>query len=303
MFRKSATTFSSTKKAEEKFSPPRLLLDLDETLVSFMSVALPDDANQHSEFIALRRGNLSNLYPDIKVDGIEALELRLERELIHHLPHPAMDTFLKWIFTILKAKVTFYSAGEKLRNESLVPKLMEYTLGQDEYKKINDEERCSVVTVPRPSNSQLWEAKKYIDYALDQTDKLDKEIRNKTILIDNNPAHIGKNERRHMLVAPTLMLDDDNFNDVISLNHIFYITGILLAVMKGKRCPADKLDVMQYGDDDTPDDPKDLYDQLKFYKSGLKELQKIDPKLRFAREIELLEAIDPDIQSKLVCYV
>lgn len=207
-------------------------------------------------------------------------------------------------------KISFFSSGIKERNEILVEKLLCQSLGKTRYESIKNQIIiCSKdkLTVSKNGSEQYdnygiykGNYKKDLTHISNQQGTLDR-----TILIDDDTSYCYYGQEKNVLM--TRYADDTTFNYIYvkhnnypldieeyihRVNHIYYITGLLIALFEMEnnnkiKTLRDLLFEIQYKKIDNPSffGPRmefdyELFKNENYYQLGLKELQKINPDLR-----------------------
>lgn len=246
-----------------KTSQPHLIIDLDGLLTTKFNKFdhLPDVYPAYQWF--------KNNNAIINVPSINPKHLP-----IPHILHPGGNAFIKYMMTILPAKISFLSTCNSNKSYLLVEALLKHVLGEAEY-------HCGYV----PKTYYLDYLKpQYYSFFLEQKEAIKnnyyaKLIENEfTIIISHDGNLTCKAIENNLLLGlkPTQwhfehfyekVCDVPSREDIIHVNHIFYLTGVL------DECLHNNLQLSNL--------PNDAYYQNKFYIKGLNILQKIDPQLNF----------------------
>ena len=148
---------------------------------------------------------------------------------------PGCKTFLQVLFANPLFKVSFYSAGIKARNEELVEKLLTYSLGKEEYKKIRD----SVLILSRDDACPSTVLGPKVHYEKDLAKAIESESQlPDTILLDDSFTSSYLLQRKNLLKLPGLDIDTSRLGRPITIEDIqlqltfyskqlFYALGLL----------------------------------------------------------------------------
>ncbi len=268
-------------EAEEKNSSPiHIVLDIDQVLAN--------------PFPKLNLQTVLEENPYLKDFADKNL---LINAIFPHMIHPGVIEFIQWIFKIPNVKVSFFSAHMEARNTELVKQLLILALGKD-YDIIKDNvgvfSKKDIVICKEGSkqfNLDYGELKKDLRKVLN-TDNLDN-----VILIDDDPSYIFSGQERNVMVVPAVYdspfydfnrdakeFPNDMGRHMLSMNRIFCIVEMLKRILDAKNnCLADNLLSFQYksNPDGTYVLNREIFKEHQFYLDGLRELQKINPKLEF----------------------
>lgn len=222
--------------------------------------------------------------------------LCIEAHETPHLIHPGALEFIKLLFSTPNIRVAFFSSAIKKRNEEVVPKLLKLALGEIEYKKIMAKGGVKIASqddlVPGSDQSKLvslfgsWfsgNQKKDLNKIV----KTPEELSN-TVFIEDDPSYImqGKNllhvDTTHGSLHFHLAKKCKKLSDkALSVNHVFYATGLLLAAIKKSTTDKISLSEALYAIQPKVMATDTTAAKLEYYHLGLQELRKINPTLDF----------------------
>ncbi|MBA3660345.1 MAG: hypothetical protein H0W64_01315 [Gammaproteobacteria bacterium] len=273
------------KILKENCLPIQIVLDIDDVLAT-----------------GFHSSNLQKLLEDHPyLKDFEDLNL-LINAVFPHMIHPGAIELIQWIFQIPNVNVSFFSSGEETRNTAFVKELLTLALG-DSFDKIKDNigvfsRQHLVVSKEEETKNQFKLFKIYHGSMKKDLSKiLNIDNLDNAILIDDDSSYIACGQERNVMVVPgadeypfyEFYRDANEFPDcmeknILSMNHIFYIAGMLSRIFNTKNnCLADNLFCLQYKSnaDGTHEYDGSIHNELQFYLDGLSELQKVNPKLEF----------------------
>lgn len=225
-----------------------IALDIDDTLASPIE---EDDLKKN--YMSWFREN------DLIVDAIAK-----------HIIHPGVIEFIRYLYEHPNIKFCFFSHGEAKRNHPFVSQLLKRALCDKKYKhamtekEFKDYEESIQAHIFSRNDCSYKRGSYYKDLKI--TLKLGCEL-DSTILIDDQRTNLSNGQKRHGLIisyADDIVFKDASekpFDDSLteqwcradnirSVNHIFYVAGLLEKVLANPSRPiTNKLFELQYKED------------------------------------------------------
>lgn len=216
--------------------------------------------------------------------------------------HPGAIELVQWIFQIPNVKVSFFSGYNEKRNTEFVKELLMRTHG-DDFNKIKDTvsvySKQHLISVKEEENKNQFKLFKtrYGVMKKDLNKILNVDNLDNVILVDDDQGYTTPGQEKNVLVIPgsnelhfyefytcPKQFPDYMGEEILSMNHIFYIAGMLSRIISMKNNSlADNLFGLQYrlNGEGTYELNRELYKDHQYYLDGLSALQKVNPKLTF----------------------
>lgn len=286
-------------KSKEVSKKLRIALDIDNTIATGEAVSSEVEAKKYLD--EFKRHGITE-----HIISISTQDAKGKPAILIHILHRGAIEFAKWLHYTLDSRISFFSAGAKERNVPFAKEYLSSALGEEEYGRIQDTITvCSREDLNKSDTSDedsRLQQIKYEKYGLgsgnfhkDLTKALRKgEDIKDIVLVDDDETYICPGQVKNSLIAGgTYRVGDFNLGDanslsnLLRLNNIFYITGMLksaLDLIPKEGSFLNGLFKLQY----KPKHPftyERLWsisdEQLDYYLKGLKVLQKINPGLDF----------------------
>jgi ankyrin repeat protein len=219
-----------------------------------------------------------------------------------HILFPGTLELMQYVFSIPQVKVSFFSAGERIRNKPFVAELLIRALGKSHYDQIRGNVRIvSTHDLPKVSKSyyeqqadnadhryyglQSGRVKKDLTVFLAKNQKL--SVSN-ILLVDDDESYISPQQVEHVLFVkgwPEFRHPQPAIAQ--SANQIFYIAGLLHKAMEQgeshhlRNYLFNQQFVKNTDKDGYRPNYRKLTTQEEFYQLGLSLLQKYNPNLSF----------------------
>lgn len=214
-----------------------------------------------------------------------------------HILHPGVIEFMQFLFEIPNARVCFFSSSDKERNHKFVAELLKRSHPNDYnslLKTVAVYSRPDLVLPENHGSSHFFGIKKKdLHIVLKQGERLEN-----TILIEDDLSYVAVGQEKNVLFTSchSFFHEAVNWNPdcFYAANHIFYITGLLIAALKkGRNNLASHIYAInpQYSEELT------LYSNPGYFMDGLNELRRYNQNLNFY--CQDAKAIQKFVTSKL----
>ena len=208
--------------------------------------------------------------------------LKLDNDDVY-LVHHGVSEFLHYLYYKLETKISFFNDGEEKTNKEIVTRLLEASLNEAESKN-------EIMFYSKEYFTPVKEKSVSFFTPVIRKKDLEKVVteENITVSIDNRIKHIDYHKQaRNILHTDGIcerefIFPQDEDELIRKGNHIFYVTGLLKNAMTHveEDYLVDSLSQLQVDLDELKQQEK-LRKTCQYYRDGLAELQKINPRLQF----------------------
>lgn len=304
---------AENKKLREISEKLHVVLDIDNTVSTGERASDEDSVKKYLSDFKKYGITQDVLQFPVKEKGSESV-------VVLQVLHPGAIEYVKWLHHELGARISFFSSGIEERNTPFAKEFLSLALGTVEYGRIKDSvsvysrgDLISSTETLKRIQVQNFGGWMYGNYKKD----LKVTLKNggdltHTILVDDDKSYICPGQETNSLIASSISslynFKSRGIEDLLRLNNIFYITGILknaLEMTLQGGSFLNNLFKLQFK-------AKDLFtyesiwsiseDRFQYYVDGLKELQKINPHLKFYGAEKLIAHFERSKGSRLIIY-